>query len=99
MGRLRVAGGRDLEDRAGPGVAGAEGRKLGGRLLWKDDQVGLLVRRALTSGAALPFAATGSGSHLGGRGDQSGCAIWPHARSFVGAMTHASWSHRPERAA
>jgi len=40
-------------------------------LLWEDDQVCLLVGRALPSGAATPLAATGGGTHFGGRSDRS----------------------------
>src|SRR5947207_6159197 len=63
---LWIARRRDLDERAGLGIAGAECGKLDSCLLWEDDQVCLLVRRALTSRAAAPFAATGGGAHLGG---------------------------------
>src|SRR5262249_46160505 len=62
----------------GLGVTRAEGRKLDGRLFWEDDQVCLLIRRALSSGASAPFAASRGGAHLGGRGDQVGWLICLH---------------------
>ena len=46
---------------------------------WEDDQVCLLVGRALSSRAAAPFAATGGGAHLGGRGDYLQCSMSPHS--------------------
>src|SRR6516225_12424814 len=63
-GWFRIAGRCDLDQRTGLGVARAESGELGSRLLWQDHQIGLLVGRALPSGAATPFAATGGGTHF-----------------------------------
>jgi len=68
-GWLRIAGRCDLDQRARLGVADAEGGELGRRLLWQDDEVCLLVGRALPSGAAMPFAVAGRRPHLGRRCD------------------------------
>ena len=78
-GGLRVARRRDLDERAGLGVAGAESSKLDSRLLWEDDQVCLLIRRALSSRAAVPFAAAGGGAHRGGRGYYWSVSMFPHS--------------------
>ena len=66
-----IAGSGDLEQGAGLGVAGAEGRELGCPIGGEDDQVGLLVVRAVARGGALPFAAAGGRTQAGrilGRG-------------------------------
>src|SRR6516225_9523433 len=54
----RIAGRRNLDDRTWFGVARAERGELGGGLVWKNDQVGLLVSRAVSSRAAQPCAAS-----------------------------------------
>src|SRR5215467_16126264 len=64
-GRLWVARWRDLNDRTGRGVAGTEGGELDGRLLRKNDHVGLLIGRAVPGGGPAPFAAPRGGSQLG----------------------------------
>src|SRR5215471_1883825 len=64
-GWLWVARWRDLNDRTGRGVAGTEGGELDGRLLRKNDHVGLLIGRAVPGGGPAPFAAARSGSQFG----------------------------------
>src|SRR5215472_3336788 len=81
---LRVAGRRNLDQRAGLGVAGTKGGEFGGRLLWQNHQIGLLVARALSSSAATPFAAAGRRPHLGRRGDRSRCRVGSsHVASLI----------------
>jgi hypothetical protein len=58
--------GSDFEERAGLGIAGAESGKLGGSLLWEDDQ--LLVGRALSARAAVPLP-QGAGARIAGGED------------------------------
>ena len=62
--------------------SGCRMRQLDSCLHWEEDQVCLLVRRALSSSAAAPFAATGGGAHLGRRGDYWECSMSIHFGSL-----------------
>src|SRR5262249_56008621 len=83
-GGVRVGGRGNVDQGAGLGVAGTEGGEFGGRLLWQDHQIGLLVARALSSSAATRFAAAGRRPHLGRQGDRSRCRLASsHAVSLI----------------
>ena len=64
--------------------------KLDSYLLWEDDQVCLLIRRALSPCAAAPFAAAGGGAHLGRRGNDWGCSMSIHSGSGDSWRSHTS---------
>jgi hypothetical protein len=63
---LRITRRRDLDERARGGIACTEGGELHGRLLRKNDQVCLLVGRAVPPGSATPFATARGCSQVSG---------------------------------